>query len=219
MLIDIHRHTATPGNADIVLRNLFHTEINEIESGKYYSVGLHPWHLKPGSFDTDFQEMVNAFKQKEVVAIGETGLDKAIDTDINLQLKSFENHLHYAIELDKVIIIHCVRAYNELISIRKNCHHKQPWIFHWYNASPQIGKELIKKNCYLSFGHMLFNETSKAFKTFLNIPLSNVFFETDDANITITDVYKKAADIRKIKVNNLVEQIKTNFQNCFNIEL
>ena len=219
MLIDIHRHSANNGNAHKVLRNLFHTELNQIESTEFCSVGLHPWMVKENSWRDNVKAIASSGSLKKVMAIGETGIDKTIDTPVNIQRKAFMAQIEIAMELEKPVIIHCVKAYDELQSFRKNTSHKQPWIIHWYNASPQTGDDLIDKNCYLSFGVTLFKKQSKGYKTFMQIPLDKVFFETDDANVSIDEVYTKAAELRGIELNNLKEIIIKNFNTCFKTKL
>ena len=219
MLIDIHRHSSSKGNADQVLRNLFHSEVDQIESTNICSIGLHPWHLNPDTWREDIMVIKDYAGSDKVLAIGETGLDKAIETPLEDQRNAFNIQLQIASDFNKPVIIHCVRAYDELLSFRKNSNNKLPWIIHWYNGSPQTGEDLIKKNCYLSFGHMLLNEKSKAYKTFLKVPLEKVFFETDDANINIDEVYKRAATLRNIKEEKIVEIIKHNFEMCFKTKL
>ncbi|MBN1117166.1 MAG: TatD family hydrolase [Bacteroidales bacterium] len=219
MLIDIHRHSSDKQDADIMLRNIFHTQTSEIASSGYYSVGLHPWHINIKDISESIEQVKYASRLSSVLAIGETGIDKAIDTDIDIQLKVFKKHIDIAKETKKVIVIHCVRAYDLLLSVMKEANHKHPWIIHWYNASPQMGSELIKKGAYLSFGHMLFKENSNAFKTFLNIPLDKLFFETDDADVSIWDVYTRASELKNIPLKKLEEQIENNFFTCFGIKL
>lgn len=215
MLLDIHRHSIDKGKADTVLRNLFHTETDQINNTEFCSVGLHPWHVNQNSLRKALELVEEAAQNAKVFAIGECGIDKAINTDLDIQRSAFEQQIDIAIHYQKPIIIHCVRAYDELQSFRKNSKHKQPWVFHWYNASPQTAFDLIDKDCYLSFGHMLFKEESKAFKTFLKVPIDRIFLETDDAPVTIEDVYEKAAKLKGISIGQLKTQIKLNFNTCF----
>ncbi len=150
-----------------------------------------------------------------VIAVGEAGLDKAIKNPWEIQLKAFTAQLSVAESNSRPMIIHCVHAYSEMLAFRKKSGLSLPWIFHWFNASGQTAAELIRKNCYLSFGHMLFNEQSKAFRVFREVPLDRVFFETDDAGVTIRDVYARAAEIRKIPEDDLKKRIMDNFGLCF----
>lgn len=219
MYIDIHRHSSDKGEADLILKNAFHNQdINSME-GEYFSVGLHPWHVKESLLDGDVKQVNEAARLYKVIAIGEAGLDKTIEVDIKVQLRAFEQQIEIARQLNIPMIIHCVRAYNEIISIRKNSKLKSPWIIHWFNASTEMANDLVKKNCYLSFGNSLFNENTKAYRAFTKIPVEYVFLETDDVNIPITEIYKKAAHLRQISIQDLKNQIKKNFTNCFGIEL
>ncbi len=219
MYIDIHRHSSNPGKADIMLRNLYPEEIGEIQQDKFYSVGLHPWHIASSDYNSELDAVSKASKINEVLAIGETGLDKGIDTDIQIQTDIFHEHIEIAKTANKPIIIHCIKAYNDLVKTRKESKHSQPWIIHWFNASPEMGKDLIRKNCYLSFGISLFKENSKARKTFIEEPLDRIFLETDDASVTIAEVYHKAAELKGISKELLDLQIKKNFNDCFSTSL
>jgi TatD DNase family protein len=110
-----------------------------------------------------------------------------------------------------------VRSYSELLAIRKKSRKSVPWIFHWFNADERIAEALIRENCYLSFGHMLFREESKAFRAFQTVPPEYVFFETDDAGYSIREIYSKAADLRNMTVNDLKTRILDNFTRCFQL--
>ncbi len=52
---------------------------------------------------------------------------------------------------------------------------------------------------------------------FKEIPLDKIFLETDDSEIDISTIYKKAAEIRGISTPYLSEQIQKNFSNLFKI--
>jgi TatD DNase family protein len=217
MLIDIHRHSHSSDRNIRVVRNIFPGDIDQINDSGYYSVGLHPWYIDPETMDYEIDRIKKIASNPQVIAIGEAGIDKAVETDISFQRKAFEAQI--AIATKKPLIIHCVRAYDEILHYRKNTSQKIPWIFHWFNASQETADKLIRKNCYLSFGHMLFKENSKAFKVFLQIPLEWVFFETDDAGIEIYEVYTEAARLRSLALNDLERQIEKNFIKCFGFKL
>jgi TatD DNase family protein len=217
--IDIHKHNTQKGQADIVIRNLFPAEVAEIKQNNYYSIGLHPWQIQNSDIESDMEIVSKMVSKDAVIAIGETGLDKSITTDLSIQKKVFSEHINISVNYNKPLIIHCVRAYDELLKIRKDVGYKLPWIVHWFNASPEMGKDLIRKGCFLSFGIALFKEDSKAFRTFLKTPIEYIFFETDDAKISITDIYNKASELKHISIEKLQQQIVTNFYNCFGVKL
>lgn len=219
MLIDIHRHSIDKGLANVVMQNIFHSETNQIEPTGFYSVGLHPWHVEASTLIEDIEKIKETANQINVIAIGEAGIDKATQTNLTLQKIAFEAQIAIAKDAKKPMIIHCVRAYDEILHYRKSSNHHKPWIIHWFNASKETAFDLIGKNCYLSFGHMLFNENSKAYKSFKHVPIEHVFFETDDVGISISEVYTRAAQLKNIPLENLKEQIQTNFKNCFGIAI
>lgn len=219
MYIDIHRHSSDEGKADLVLRNLFHSQSEEISQRRYFSVGLHPWHVKAESLEEDIESVRQMAVSKQVLAVGEAGLDRSIQTSLDIQLKAFKMQMEIAQDANKAIVIHCVKSYSEFQKIRKESKAKRPWIFHWFNAHEQTARDLVRRGCYLSFGHLLFVERSQAFKSFLKIPLENVFLETDDAQYDIEEVYIKAAKAKGVSLEALQQQMKKNFETCFELEL
>ncbi|MBN2524319.1 MAG: TatD family hydrolase [Bacteroidales bacterium] len=218
MLIDIHRHAKDAGAADRVVRNLFHNQTSEIEEDKFYSVGLHPWHVDENTIQEDLKMVEDAASYPQVIAIGETGLDKTIKTSLETQSFAFYAQIDIARKLEKPLIIHCVRAYNEVFTLKINANIKQPWIIHWFNANRQMGEQLTEKGFYLSFGHLLFHDRSKAYHAFPNLPIEKLFFETDDSEYSIDEVYKKAALLKGINWEILQKQIESNFKHCFGLE-
>ena len=217
MKIDIHRHAHDRGNADQMIRNLFHDQTDQLDDEHYYSVGLHPWHVDQDSLMDDLEAVTAIAHHPQILAIGEAGLDKSIKTSLKLQTEAFEQQIAFAVKYEKPMIIHCVKAYNEVFDLKRNTGYDKAWIIHWYNASGEMGIQLSRHGFYLSFGHMLFNENSKAFHAFKGIPLQHIFLETDDSEYTIDKIYSKAAYLRNIPVSDLEAQLEKNFHTCFGI--
>jgi TatD DNase family protein len=215
--VNIHSHTFLQQPETTALLNVFPTEMEKLKLPCYFSLGLHPWHVMEDSWMHDV-EIVRRFSLlPSVLAIGETGLDKAISVPFPVQQSAFEEQLRIAETTRKAVVIHCVRSYSEILAYRKKSDQSLPWIFHWFNSTGQTARELIRKNCFLSFGHMLFNEQSKAYSVFKNMPAEYIFLETDDAGFTIPQVYDRAAFIRNIPLVDLKSQILDNFNRCFKI--
>jgi TatD DNase family protein len=215
MKIDIHRHVVDKGTTGKVIRNLFHDQTKEIVPGGYYSVGLHPWHVADETIDLAIESVSKIADNAHVIAIGEAGLDKAIRAPLVIQKQAFEAQIHISTQANKPMIIHCVRAYQELLEYRIQYRPPKSWIIHWFNAGQQVGEQLIREGFYLSFGHMLFNEKSKVFKAFRSFPPDKIFFETDDTGYTIDEIYERASELLSIHMPDLETQIELNFYNCF----
>jgi TatD DNase family protein len=215
--IDIHTHAYYKHPDTTLLLNTFPEEPEKFNLPVWLSVGLHPWHIRESTWPAQVDMVGKAAVNNKVLAIGETGLDKKISVDYELQKEVFAAQLAIAEKNQKPVIIHCVRSYSELLAIRKKSNQSLPWIFHWFNTDENIARELIRKNCYLSFGHMLFNEQSKAYGVFGGVPLDHIFFETDDTGYTIHDVYARGAELRNLEIAALKNQIFNNFVRCFHL--
>ena len=213
--IDIHTHSYYQDEKTKLLLNVFPEETEKFQHPCYFSVGLHPWHVHADSVEANLKWIEKHIDNTNVLAIGEIGLDKTIAAPWKDQVYAFEKQLALAEVHCKPVILHCVRSYNELILYRNASNQQLPWIFHWFNASFEIARELIRKNCYLSFGHMLFNENSKAYSVFTAISADSIFLETDDAGHTIQEISDRAALIKGMHLSQLMQQINNNFTRCF----
>ena len=210
--INIHTHNFTANKFSVI--NLFPEDIETIESDRFYSIGIHPWDVSKNSVDKQLRILSETAQKETILAIGEIGLDK-LHPEFNLQKAVFLKQINIAKTLNKPIIVHCVKAFSELLEILKKEDLKIPVIIHRYSGNITVAEQLLKFGCYLSFGHELFNSQSKVPKVFNKIPLENIFLETDDAEITIEEVYKKAAEIQAISVTEISEKIMSNFKTCF----
>lgn len=182
----------------------------------YFSIGIHPWFIERQNIAEALQTLTTVLSQSNALAIGECGLDKCISTPLAQQVQVFVQQIELAEALDKPLIIHCVRAFNELLQIKKARKTSVPWIIHGFNANPVVAAQLIKKGCYLSFGKALLNERSHAQKALMQTPLERVFLETDAAeDMPIGEVYAAAAKITALPILALQQQIFKNFERVF----
>jgi len=214
--IDIHNHNPNyeDENKDVI------SIINFIESfdykkNNYYSIGLHPWFLNELNFVDNLNNLYKFIKNKNFIAVGECGLDKKCKTDFEFQSIAFAKQIFISEDLKKPLIIHCFKAYNEIIEIRKKTKSSQTWIIHGFNENLEIAQKLISLNIYVSFGEIIFNEKSKALKTLKSIDLNYVFFETDESIKSIYEIYEKASEILNIEIEKLKQIVANNFSRTF----
>lgn len=216
--IDIHTHGANEATSKaICVRNVFAANYPEMVSENYVSVGLHPWHIKKATLKQDLENLNAAAQQNNVIAIGETGLDRAITVSLDLQKTIFESHLIIAAKANKPVIIHAVRAYPDIVEVYKKTRLDTTLIFHGFNGNTQTAKQLTGKGFYLSFGENLFKDKSNASAVFRDIPLEHIFLETDESKKSIVEIYARAAELKKMASENLKGQIHQNFINCFGV--
>ena len=163
--------------------------------------------------------MEDALEFDHVIFIGECGLDKRVDKDFEEQMRVFKAQVFMAEEVQKPLIIHCVKAYNEIIEVYKDTHPSVPWIFHGYSANVEITKQLVRKNMFFSFGSILFQDNAKAIDAFRYLPLEKVFLETDELEEGIETVFSRGSDLREISVEQLKESVWENFNRLENVRL
>ena len=190
-------------------RFLFDTEI---KTDYLFSIGIHPYDINLVN-ENSYNELETYLRHKNCKAIGECGLDKLKNPDLNTQKEILHKQLELAIKYDKPIIIHCVKAFDELIEVCKPFENKIKLIIHGFNKSEELALQLISKGFYLSLNHTIFNKENFNFKL---LPITKLFFETDDnALVTISDVYKMASVKLKRDENELKEKIYSNFKLLF----
>ncbi|XZF14393.1 TatD family hydrolase [Chitinophagaceae bacterium MMS25-I14] len=210
--IDIHTHHPPPEHV-LAIQNLLRNWQDAEKKGKY-SIGLHPWYLNAGALQHDLQTLTQYADHPNVLAIGECGLDKVTQTDWHLQEQAFKAQILLANRHKKPLIIHCVRAYEELLHIFTEYPPETPVIIHGFNKKPELAQQLLKKGFYLAFGKIL--PTHPHVQESLAItPPDRFFLETDDGNISIEDIYAAATEIRKTGADEIILQLQKNFQTVF----
>jgi TatD DNase family protein len=212
--IDIHTHSERRNRISIV--NYFPGGDFSGSMNKLFSVGLHPWFIETENYSSKLAIVSNLAVDDLCAAIGETGLDKLAKTDFELQKVVFESHIKIAQKVNKPIIIHCVRAFVDLIKIKRVTGSEVPWIVHGFNSKLSVAEMLISEGIKLSFGKSMLNENSNACKCLSIAPDDSFFLETDDSGLSIEEVYQHAACIKKISEASLKKMILRNFIKTFN---
>ena len=164
----------------MVIRNQYPLTADTTEP---FSVGIHPWYID--NWELQWEALVPLAKHPNCWAIGECGLDKNIATPLPLQQEIFLKHIHLAETLELPLIIHCVKAYFEVIHLRKITKSKQLWILHGFRKNLKIAQECITHGIALSFGTPLLYSPQLQ-EVFQNIPREYRFFESDDIEISVS---------------------------------
>lgn len=215
--IDLHTHQPKSDSLVQIL-NVFAQDLPFADDENLYSAGLHPWHIKWVNPEACLRSLDLAGSQKNLVAIGVCGLDRSIDTDMAIQEDYFKQQIEIAQRHSKPLIIHCVRAFSELIKIKKEFHNTIPWIIHGYQANQATTLQLLRHNFYFSVGESLLTNPMKK-ETLGLIPLDHLFLETDDREGSISSIYAIAAPLLNLDEESLGLVIAENFRLLFEIEI
>ncbi len=213
--IDIHTHHQTATGKSIL--NLFPSDPLPENSERLYSIGLHPWYIDPSDWKDKTEIVRYRAKLDSCISIGETGIDKLAESNYSLQKKIFEKHVEIAEEMNKPLIVHCVRAFDDLIRIKRSIGVGVPWIVHGFNSSMKIADRLLNEGIMVSFGRSLGRSDSNAQKISGIISETQFFLETDDGILCIEEIYSIVAELRKIQIHTLKELIQRNYEHTFTL--
>jgi len=209
--IDIHTHQQNRAENVFTIQNKYPTSV---DFSKPFSIGIHPWFIKKESLQNELLLIEEKLQDKNCFAPGECGLDKISETDLTLQKIVFKKQLELSEKYKKPLLIHCVKAYQELIEIKKEMKPTQTWVLHGFHKNSQVAESLLKNGVILSFGAGIINR-KKLQEVVFNIPISSILLETDTAEISIEKVYQKMAAIKNISLEELKSEIKQNFKSIF----
>ena len=146
-----------------------------------------------------------------VKSVGEIGLDYYYDTNPrDVQKLCFNRQIELANELDLPIIIHDRDAHSDTMDIIKN-HKGTRGVFHSFQGSVEMVKEVLKLGYYISFGGICtFKNARKSIEVIKYAPLDRILIETDSPYLTpvphrgkrndssyVIHVAQKVAEIKK----------------------
>ncbi|KZE79754.1 hydrolase TatD [Myroides marinus] len=210
MKVNVHTHHPKGLSEGVEIVNQYPATLDN--SLPAYSVGIHPWYINEDTVEEELALLEQQIQQPNCIALGECGLDKKTNISLNLQVEVFKMQLLLAEKYKKAVILHVVSAYQEVIAIKKEMNITVPLIVHGFNKKEQVAESLWKNGFYLSFGrHLIYNERLR--NTFVNVPRTQVFLETDDTeDINIDEVYAVATSLDR-EIEAIIEQ---NYKTVFN---
>ncbi len=209
---DIHTHNLSHSDESLSVLNVYR-DFEIVNDKGLYSIGLHPWYLQNAK--ADFALLKANAGNKQVVAIGECGLDKVCETNWELQLFYFRQQIQLAKLISKPLIIHCVRAYEEVVDVLNEEKVDVPVVFHGYNKNNLLAQRLLDKGYYLSFGAALLRGNESIKEVVKKMPQDCFFAETDNSETSIIDIYQCLAEIRKTDADAIILQLQKNFKSVF----
>ena len=80
-------------------------------------------------------------RHPQVLAVGEAGLDKLADAPMDLQVEVFRCQACLAEEVGKPLVIHLVKAVDELLKVKRDLRPSNPWIIHGFRGKAALVEE------------------------------------------------------------------------------
>jgi len=198
----------------------------------YASVGWHPVDaIDMTAADLEWIEALAA--HPKVVALGEMGLDYHWDkSPKDIQKDVLRKQICLAKKVNLPIIIHNREATADILEILKEEGADQVGgIMHCFSGSPEIARECIKMNFYISLGGpVTFKNAKKPKEVAVEIPLDRLLIETDCPYLTphphrgkrnepsyVKLVAEQIAELKGLTYEEVAGATMQNAKKCFGI--
>ena len=218
--IDIHNHDASSAEGVFILDNLMAHEgiLPGDTDGRIYSLGIHPWFLNEDNHDQLIDFVKYNSLNPAIAAIGEADFDRIRGPSKELQHRTFAEQAVISEDTRKPLVVHCVRAWDELMAAHKKLKPEMPWLIHGFRGKKELAMQLISRNMYISFwcDFIIRPEASVLVRS---LPVERIFLETDGSGADIKKIYDKVSNDIGITVEELKHQIFSNYNNLFKINV
>ncbi len=214
---DIHTHNKIWQAGVTKVINVFPCDdvvIDEKDTG-IFTAGVHPWNIDDVDVRANLHQIETCLKLGIIKGVGEAGLDGSIETEQIVQENIFKEQIRISENYKCPLIVHCVKRYSEILTLRKKTGAKQPWILHGFNSSVQMMIQMVESGVYISLGSGLLKGSDKIVEVCRQVPSNYLFLETDDSEFLIEEIYEKAAEIREQTVEELKEIVYKNYKEVF----
>jgi TatD DNase family protein len=198
----------------------------------YPALGIHPWNVNVIG-ESELQETVDFIQKQKgfVKAIGEIGLDCKYETVWEKQTMVFDKMLHLAEELELPVIIHSRGTTDVIVEILASYKLKRV-LLHWFSHPMSALTKALDKGYFITEGPPA-TYSNGIREVVEKTSLTNLLTETDgpvtywkqpfNGQLTkpsfILNVVSAIAEIKKMKSEEVAEQILKNFEVFFNIKL
>jgi len=131
----------------------------------------------------DWERIVALSGESEVVAIGETGLDRHWDfSPFPLQQDYFDRHLRLAAETGLPFIVHTRESDQDVLEMLRDARRRGPLrgVMHSFTGSEATAEECVELGLYISFAGMVtFKKADDLRAVACQIPPERILIETD----------------------------------------
>jgi TatD DNase family protein len=143
-------------------------------------LGLHPTSVDP-DFEQQLETIGAHLDHTNIIAIGETGMDLHWDRQyIHQQMEAFRIQIGWARKRRLPLVIHCRKAYNELIAIlKKEQDGSLTGVFHCFPGNIRQAEEVIGLGFALGIGGVVTYKNSEMATVAQHIGIEHLLTETD----------------------------------------
>jgi len=203
--IDLHTHQI---REELNVRAILNwNPFAQVEGSQTFSVGLHPWYLEESNLMKDLDWLESVIHHPSVLAVGECGLDKRCQVPWDLQMRAFESQWVMAQSVKKPLIIHCVKAQQEILQLLGG--YQGTFVFHGFNRTLGMAEAIIDHGgCISVNAHFLTLPQGR--EVALKANRQHMFLETDDRQESIQQAYLCLAEIWQESLEVVEAQMEQN---------
>ena len=191
--------------------------------------GLHPW---AAAEDLEPDRLVDALRNGDAVAVGELGLDFAIDAfDRERQLRVLRPQLETAAALDLPVLLHCRSAFEELLALLREFAPGLRGVVHAFSRGPDLARRFLDLGFHLGFGGAITRPNAvRARRSAVAAPWDRIVLETDAPSIGldgieaahveprhVLDVARSLAELRGEPLETVARRTTENARALFRI--
>lgn len=217
-------------NVDLATVEAMHRLCAAYPNSCFPAMALHPSSVDE-HYKENMQKIESYFGHFQYIAIGETGIDLYWDKTFEKeQIVCFEQHIEWAFEKNLPLIIHCRKAFEEVMASLKRFGKPLPagGIFHCFPAGVQEAKAVIKQGFFIGIGGVVTFKNALMAQVAAEIPLEHIVLETDAPYLTpepfrgkrnesayLVYIAQKIAEIQKTSFENVASVTCKNAQKLF----
>lgn len=194
----------------------------------FCTLGVHPHDAKDYDLAKDF--MLQNLSQKEVIAVGEIGLDYYyMNSEADTQRHVFRQQLQVAVDHNLPIEIHTRDAEDDTIAILKEFEGKATGLIHCFTGTQKLADAALDMGYNISIsGVVTFKAAEELRDVVRNIPLDRIHVETDAPFLApipyrgkknqpafMIETAKKVAELKNVSLEELGAQILKNTTKLF----
>lgn len=195
-------------------------------------MGLHPTSVKE-DYIKELWCVEAALKQKDIIAIGETGIDLYWDkTFLKEQEEVFATQIGWAMELDLPLVIHARDSFQEIFSILdRDGGPKLRGVFHSFTGGPEELEQALSYNFMIGINGIVTFKNSNLGEVVRTIPTKRLLLETDSPFLApvpyrgkrnessyLVETAEKVAEIYNLTKEEVAMITSTNAEQLFRLK-
>ncbi|WKD51020.1 TatD family hydrolase [Microbulbifer spongiae] len=165
------------------------------QPGWYAAAGIHPWWVgriedltvSAEGLDQLGHALTSHVREYACVAVGECGLDTAIDTPLAQQEAVFRLQIEVACALQLPLVLHVHRTHNAVLRLLKHYRPPRGGVVHAFSGSEQMAGDYWQLGFYLGVGGTVtYPRAAKTRRTFSRVPLQSLLLESDAPDMPLS---------------------------------